>query len=253
MKIALLVSDRDAWESFYSGLKTMGHDVIVFEVTSITNIEGCLRLSDIFSDGDAFDIIHNDLGPYPLIFSRFISTPVLTTIDRIPTDADIDLYRSFPGPYVASSGDLRIEGVNFIAVIDQKREDIAESYLDIYDRILKANAREDHRPWGFYEVLSDNKDDHKVKRITVWPKKRLSLQLHHRRKEHWVIVSGKAKVTLGKNTINLGPSQSVDIPLGSAHRIENTGDEPLVFIEVQQGDYFGEDDIVRLDDDFGRT
>jgi mannose-6-phosphate isomerase-like protein (cupin superfamily) len=110
---------------------------------------------------------------------------------------------------------------------------------------------DNHRPWGFYEVLSD-KPDHKVKRITVLPKKRLSLQLHRKRKEHWIVVSGEGLVTVGENIVRLKPSGSIDIPQGEAHRIENTGDIPLVFIEVQQGEYFGEDDIVRLEDDFGR-
>lgn len=112
---------------------------------------------------------------------------------------------------------------------------------------------EEHRPWGYYEVLSDDKPDHKVKRITVWPGKRLSLQYHLKRREHWVVVSGRGLVTVGGRQVNLVSDESIDIPLRAHHRIENTGDDPLVFIEVQQGDYFGEDDIVRLEDDFGRN
>ena len=122
----------------------------------------------------------------------------------------------------------------------------------IYAEIVRICAREDRRPWGHYEVLSDDSCDHKVKRITVEPGKRLSLQLHHRRAEHWLIVSGRARVTLGEDFYELGPGQAIDIPLEAAHRIENQGSEPVVFIEVQQGSYFGEDDIVRLQDDFGR-
>lgn len=110
----------------------------------------------------------------------------------------------------------------------------------------------DHRPWGFYTVLSDE-PDHKVKRIVVYPGKRLSLQRHRRRSEHWHMVNGKALVTLDDKQIPLKKGMSVDIPTGSAHRIKNTGLEDLVFIEIQQGDYFGEDDIERLEDDFGRV
>jgi mannose-6-phosphate isomerase len=113
--------------------------------------------------------------------------------------------------------------------------------------------QKEHRPWGFYEVLSDEHHDHKVKRITVLPGKRLSLQYHARRREHWIIISGKAVVTLGEEHVELGPSDAIDIPRGSVHRIENVGAKDVVFIEVQQGEYFGEDDIVRIEDDFGRV
>ena len=111
---------------------------------------------------------------------------------------------------------------------------------------------QDHRPWGNYVVLADN-TDHKVKRINVLPGKRLSLQRHRRRSEHWHIIRGKAIVTLDSDEISLGPGDSVDIPTMTAHRIANPGTEPLVFIEVQRGDYFGEDDIERFEDDFGRV
>jgi mannose-6-phosphate isomerase-like protein (cupin superfamily) len=113
--------------------------------------------------------------------------------------------------------------------------------------------REGSRPWGFYEVLSDDRADHKVKRITVWPGKRLSLQYHRRRAEHWIVVAGRALVTVNGNEVVLSPGQSIDVPLRALHRVESTSDVPLVFIEVQQGEYFGEDDIVRVEDDFGRV
>lgn len=110
---------------------------------------------------------------------------------------------------------------------------------------------EDHRPWGFYVILADE-PDHKVKRITVYPGKRLSLQRHRRRSEHWHIIKGECIVTLDDKNIPLKSGESVDIPVGAIHRIENCSKEELAFIEVQRGDYFGEDDIERLEDDFGR-
>jgi mannose-6-phosphate isomerase-like protein (cupin superfamily) len=110
----------------------------------------------------------------------------------------------------------------------------------------------DRRPWGTFEVLDDT-EGWKVKRITVDPGKRLSYQRHARRAEHWIMVTGTARVTLDDAVHDLVPGESIDIPRGGAHRIENPGDETLVFIEVQLGDYFGEDDIVRLDDDYGRA
>ena len=110
----------------------------------------------------------------------------------------------------------------------------------------------DERPWGSYFVLAAE-GDHKVKRIVVRPGRRPSYQVHERRAEHWFVIRGVGTATIDGRVVPLSAGVSVDIPLGSAHRIENTGAEDLVFIEVQHGgSYFGEDDIVRLDDDFGR-
>jgi mannose-6-phosphate isomerase len=109
------------------------------------------------------------------------------------------------------------------------------------------------RPWGNYTVLDDDAPDHKVKRLVVHPGKRLSYQRHSRRAEHWFIVAGTPEVTLEGAVIELQPGQSIDIPLEGAHRIANPGDTDVVLIEVQHGSYFGEDDIVRLEDDYGRV
>ena len=110
----------------------------------------------------------------------------------------------------------------------------------------------DRRPWGTFTVL-DEAPTHKVKRIEVLPGKRLSYQRHKHRSEHWMAVSGSARVTLDGKEIRISAGETVDIPAGTAHRIENIGETSLVFIEIQQGSYFGEDDIERLQDDFGRT
>jgi len=109
----------------------------------------------------------------------------------------------------------------------------------------------ERRPWGTFTVL-DERPNYKVKRITVDPGERLSYQSHARRSEHWLIVSGSARITLDGVDHDLVPGQAIDIPLGGAHRMSNPGDDELVFIEVQLGDYFGEDDIVRYSDDYGR-
>jgi mannose-6-phosphate isomerase len=109
------------------------------------------------------------------------------------------------------------------------------------------------RPWGTYTVLSDAAPDHKVKRLVVWPGKRLSYQRHARRAEHWFIVAGTATVTLDGAVSRVGAGQAIDIPMGAAHRVGNDGTDDVVLIEVQIGSYFGEDDIVRLEDDFGRV
>ena len=110
----------------------------------------------------------------------------------------------------------------------------------------------DRRPWGTFTVL-DEGEDFKVKRIEVLPGKRLSYQQHAQRAEHWVVVQGIARVTLEGRDFLVTPGQAVDIATGMAHRVENPGSEPLIFIEIQRGTYLGEDDIVRLQDDFGRV
>ena len=110
----------------------------------------------------------------------------------------------------------------------------------------------DRRPWGTFTVLDEGRG-YKVKRIEVLPGKRLSYQRHAQRAEHWVVVAGSALVTLDGRTVALSNGEAIDIPVGSAHRVANPGDETLVFIEVQRGDYLGEDDITRLEDDYNRS
>lgn len=117
---------------------------------------------------------------------------------------------------------------------------------------LEKSARFDRRPWGTFTVLDEGKG-FKVKRIEVLPGKRLSYQKHSQRAEHWVVVHGTARVTIDDHDIVVQPGQAIDIAIGAAHRVENPGEETLLFIEVQRGSYLGEDDIVRLQDDFGRT
>lgn len=109
----------------------------------------------------------------------------------------------------------------------------------------------EERPWGWFEVLFEA-EQLKIKRIMVKPGKRLSLQSHERRAENWVITEGRALFTLDEQTFKLGPRQAVFIPEKAKHRIENIGQDNLVFIEVQSGTYLGEDDITRFQDDFDR-
>ena len=108
-----------------------------------------------------------------------------------------------------------------------------------------------HRPWGDFESI-DQGDRYQVKRLTVKPGETLSLQMHHHRAEHWIVVTGTARVTRGDEVILVSENQSTYIPLGTRHRLENPGKVPLEMIEVQSGAYLGEDDIVRYDDTYGR-
>ncbi len=110
----------------------------------------------------------------------------------------------------------------------------------------------DERPWGSWHIL-DEGVGFKVKRIVVDPGCRLSYQTHEHRAEHWVVVSGKASCVVDGQDVVAGPGECVDIAIGQPHRIANAEDETLVIIEVQRGSYTGEDDIVRLEDDYGRS
>ncbi|MFA5140410.1 MAG: phosphomannose isomerase type II C-terminal cupin domain [Elusimicrobiota bacterium] len=116
----------------------------------------------------------------------------------------------------------------------------------------RADAKSDSRPWGEWRILLEA-PSYKVKRIAVKPGHRLSYQTHARRQEHWTVVQGEALVTLDGKDLRLTAGQCAAIPKGAAHRARNPGERDLVIIEVQTGEYFGEDDIVRLEDDYGRT
>lgn len=168
------------------------------------------------------------------------------------------------GCYLRSEGPLLaaidVEGLIVVADSDAvlvTRLDRAQRVKDMFDALKKADRpeinlhRTVHRPWGSYESV-DSGDGFQVKRIIVKPHSKLSLQKHRYRAEHWVVVRGEALVTRGKETFRLSANQSTYIPIGEIHRLENAGAEPLHLIEVQSGTYLGEDDIVRLDDSYGR-
>jgi mannose-1-phosphate guanylyltransferase/mannose-6-phosphate isomerase len=133
----------------------------------------------------------------------------------------------------------------------------AQNVKDIVGHLEHANRTEHlahtrvHRPWGYYESI-DNGDRFQVKRIMVKPGAALSLQMHHHRAEHWIVVSGTAKVTRGDETFLVAENESTYIPIGTKHRLENPGKVPLFLVEVQSGGYLGEDDIVRFEDLYKR-
>lgn len=166
-------------------------------------------------------------------------------------------YLRSEGPLVAAFGveDLVIVASSDAVLVGPKAaaQDVKKivDQLEREGRDLHLTHRRIYRPWGSYESI-DRAKNFQIKRITVNPGAKLSLQLHHRRAEHWVVVSGKAQVTCGDKVLQLTENESTSIPLGAKHRLENTGSEPLNIIEVQSGTYFGEDDIVRFGDDYGR-
>ncbi len=166
-------------------------------------------------------------------------------------------YLRSDGPFVAAVG---VEDIVVVATVDAvlvSRKSASQNVKKIVERLEKS-GRELHlthrkvfRPWGAYESI-DSGERFQVKRITVNPGAKLSLQMHHKRAEHWIVVSGIAQVTCGDKVFPLKENESTFIPLGATHRLENTGTEPLQLIEVQSGSYLGEDDIVRFEDTYGR-
>jgi mannose-1-phosphate guanylyltransferase/mannose-6-phosphate isomerase len=172
--------------------------------------------------------------------------------------------RDSHGSYLRSEGRLiAAVGVENLVVIEtsdallvstkERADDVklAVEELKRSKRTEHASHRRVYRPWGYYESI-DMGERFQVKRLMVKPGARLSLQRHRRRAEHWVVVSGEANVTCDDKELRLGANQSTYIPLGAKHRLENPGTEPLFVIEVQSGDYFGEDDIERFADDYKR-
>ena len=148
-----------------------------------------------------------------------------------------------------------IDTPDALLVVDANRSQDVKSVvaqLKLADHQIVKLHRTVSRPWGTYTILQEGVN-FKIKRIEVKPNARLSLQMHHHRSEHWIVVSGKAKVTNGDQTLILSTNESTYIPAGHKHRLENIDSEMLVMIEVQSGSYTGEDDIVRFDDEYGRT
>jgi len=166
-------------------------------------------------------------------------------------------YLRSEGPLVAAVGveDLIVVATKDAVLVSRKNasQDVKKivEQLDQAGRELHLTHRKVYRPWGAYEGL-DIGDNFQVKRITVNPGAKLSLQMHHKRAEHWVVVSGTARVTRDNEVFTLRENESTFIPLGATHRLENISSEPLHLIEVQSGRYLGEDDIVRFEDSYGR-
>ena len=173
--------------------------------------------------------------------------------------------RDSRGSYLRSEGRLiAAVGVENLVIVEtsdallvstrERADDVklAVEELKRTERTEHITHRRVYRPWGYYESIDSGKG-FQVKRLMITPGARLSLQRHTRRAEHWVVVSGQAKVTRGIEEMLLGPNQSTYIPTGERHRLENPGQEPLYVIEVQSGDYLGEDDIERFADDYKRN
>lgn len=204
------------------------------------------------------DVRWNDIGSWSALWDIATKDEDNNVIKGdVITDDTQNCYINTTGKLVATVGLKDIIVVNtkdavLVATKDkvQNVKKIVEA-LKSQDRSEYFNHREVYRPWGKYDSI-DAGNRYQVKRITVKPGAKLSRQMHHHRAEHWVVVSGSAKVTKGEETILLTENESVYIPLGTTHSLENPGKIPLELIEVQSGSYLGEDDIVRFEDVYGR-
>lgn len=204
------------------------------------------------------DMDWSDLGSWDSIYQRHDKDPAGNVVE-----GDVLALDTKDSILWNSHGLLATLGVSNIAVIqtadallvcDRSRtEDIKQLVAKVqqtHPQLTETHLMV-HRPWGSYTILEESLN-FKIKRIVVNPGARLSLQMHHHRSEHWVVVSGAAKITNGEREIILQENESTYIPKMHRHRLENPGSEPLSIIEVQCGDYVGEDDIIRFDDTYGR-
>ena len=200
----------------------------------------------------------NDLGSWDAVWH---TTP--TNSDGNALQGDVLCIDSTDSYVNASSRMVSLVGIDNVIVVETADAVLVADKARSQDvkkvvEQLKAERREESdlhrkvcRPWGWYDSI-DEGDRFKVKRIQVAPGASLSLQKHYQRAEHWIVVKGTAEVTCGDQVITLTENQSTYIPLGEVHRLANPGKTPLEIIEVQSGSYLGEDDIVRLEDKYGR-
>ncbi len=205
------------------------------------------------------DVGWSDIGSWDALWRALPKSELGNVVEGsiIPIDSH-DCYLRSTGPVVASVG---LENAVVVATRDAvlvTTRDRAQDVRRAVEQLAKA-GRQEHmappetfRPWGSFQTI-DSGDRFQVKRIVVQPGQRLSLQMHHHRAEHWVVVRGTARVTRGEETFLLGENESTYIPIGMMHRLENPGRVPLHLIEIQSGPYLCEDDIVRFDDHYGRA
>jgi mannose-1-phosphate guanylyltransferase/mannose-6-phosphate isomerase len=205
------------------------------------------------------DIGWSDIGSWSTLWENSSKD-----IDGNAVRGDVDVQDTHNSYLRAESRLLSVNGLDNVVVVETSDAVLvssrakSQSVKDVVSRLADGkryehlNHRRVYRPWGYYERI-DSAAGFQVKRMMVKPGEALSLQLHHQRAEHWVVVSGSARVTRGDEVITLTRNESTYIPLGMKHRLENPIQEPLFIIEVQSGDYLGEDDIVRLEDRYSRS
>src|SRR5262245_30369929 len=249
---------RTAWEKGASDLDFLRLDAAAFEACPSDSVDYAVMERTSSSVMVQADIGWSDVGSWAALWETGKKDPA----DNVAV-GDVDL-RDAKGCYVRAESRLVsvlgakdlvvVETDDAVLVADKSRSQEVKEVVEMLDR----KSRTEHvshsrvyRPWGYYESI-DAGERFQVKRIMVKPGEALSLQMHHHRAEHWVVVSGTARVTRDEETKLLSENESTYIPIGAKHRLENPGKTPLFLIEVQSGGYLGEDDIVRFEDRYKR-
>ena len=237
---------QQAVEKHFAAMPSISIDYGVLEKSSRVSLVPC-------------DIGWNDVGSWQAVHENSNQDENGNTLQGrvIAIDCKNSLIRA-EKRLVAAIG---IEDLCVIETADAvliSKSDQTQRVREVVDELQHRGATEHvfhakvNRPWGSYTVLEEDQDGFKIKRIEVAPGARLSLQSHRKRSEHWVVVSGTATVTNGDEVFTVQKNQSTYIPIGTKHRLENQGSEPLHIVEIQVGDYLGEDDIQRYEDNYGR-
>lgn len=201
------------------------------------------------------DLGWSDIGSWEEVVRRRPRSPLVLSVQG----GNNDMLATVPKPrkvaFVGVSDLIAVDTQDALLILKkgsgQLLREVIQDLKKTSPQLLQSHAFEE-RPWGRFEVLLDSVD-FKSKRITVWPGQKLSYQSHTKRAEHWIVVKGTADVTLEGEVRRLKVGEHIHIPLGAKHRMSNPGPEQLEFIEVQTGTYFGEDDITRYEDDYGRV
>jgi mannose-1-phosphate guanylyltransferase/mannose-6-phosphate isomerase len=203
----------------------------------------------------------SDLGGWDAVWRENVSKTngVKTSNNATAIDCENSLIRSEDNSIevvgIGLKNIITIAMKDAVLVADMSKSQDVKKAVDILKNKEASQAThfpKDHRPWGWFESLTID-EKFQVKKIHVHPGASLSLQSHKYRAEHWIVVSGEAEVTINDKVSVVHENQSVYIPLGAIHRMRNSGEKPMVLIEVQTGSYFGEDDIVRYDDVYSRS
>jgi mannose-1-phosphate guanylyltransferase len=259
-------------ETFLSELKTHSIDIYETALNAYKNSETEAKCRDYEK---LISIKYEDMVKIPDISIDYALMEKSKNLFVIPSDikwSDVGSFDALSDEisndknnnFIITNREVALIDVNDLIVVDtddailiakkgssQKVKDVVQNLKQSEKKELVSLHTKTHRPWGTYQILEQD-NGYKIKKIVVKPERRLSLQKHFHRNEHWVVVSGEAKVTVGDKEFLLHENESTYIKAGQIHRLENPGKLPLVIIEAQVGSYTGEDDIVRIEDDFKR-
>jgi mannose-1-phosphate guanylyltransferase len=237
---------------YFNKCRSISIDYAIMEILCNNN-EKCITIP--------FNAYWNDIGSFSSLFNQCKKSINEDSIIKCNNAIILNTNNCYIESYKPIVSTI---GINNLIIVDTEdvllvcNNDNTQDVKNIVNQLKQLNSKEIlyhtkvYRPWGYYiNVLEEN--GFKIKKIAVYPNKRLSLQSHNRRSEHWVIVKGTGKVTLGEKEIILNKDENVYIPIKEKHRIENIGNDILEFTETQIGDYLEEDDIIRYEDDFGRN